>query len=234
MKKLTAFLMAVVVLMGSAMVAVADSHNWNSGELIQFPTCKIRGRIKYTCTNPGCTAERVEEIGTRDHVYLAPTCTEKAKCQWCPAVKKGSKELGHVKPEPACVPQKCGRVDCDKTYPAKDNAHHFLPATCEEASKCRDCPATQGQKLGHSFAAATCTAPATCENCGKTEGTKKAHAYLPATCSQLATCKYCRATTGTYKEHNFQNGKCTACNKPQYALDDEPNEEDDLMVLAAQ
>lgn len=68
----------------------------------------------------------------------------------------------------------------------------------------------------------------------KTEGNKKTHSYFPATCTQLATCRHCGETTGTYKDHNFQNGKCTVCNKPQYALDDEPNEEDDLMVLAAQ
>lgn len=234
MKKFIALLMAIVGLACSGVLAIADSHNWNEGEWIQLPSCSVQGQRKYTCTNPGCDAQYVEQVGMLEHFFLPATCTDKPICQWCKRPKKGSKELGHIKPEAACVEQKCQRVDCDKVYPATNNAHHFRPATCDSPEICRDCRIKQGQALGHDFTAATCKSPATCTRCNKTEGAKKAHVYFPATCTQLATCRHCGETIGTYKDHNFKNGKCTVCNKPQYALDDEPNEEDDLMVLAAQ
>ena len=152
MKKLTAILMAMVVLVCSGVFAVADSHNWDDGEWLQYPTCVSTGKKLLRCTDAGCNAVSTITVA----------------------------------------------------------------------------------RTAHDFTAATCTTPATCKICGTVTGTVTAHAYLPATCTKLATCKHCGATTGTYKDHNFQNGKCTVCNKPQYALDDEPNEEDDLMVLAAQ
>lgn len=173
MKKFIALLMAIVGLACSGVLAIADSHNWNEGEWIQLPSCSVQGQRKYTCTNPGCDAQYVEQVGMLEHFFLPATCTDKPICQWCKRPKKGSKELGHIKPEAACVEQKCQRVDCDKVYPATNNAHHFRPATCDSPEICRDCRIKQGQALGHDFTAATCKSPATCTRCNKTEGAKK-------------------------------------------------------------
>ena len=178
MKKFIALLMAIVGLACSGVLAIADSHNWNEGEWIQLPSCSVQGQRKYTCTNPGCDAQYVEQVGMLEHFFLPATCTDKPICQWCRRPKKGSKELGHIKPEAACVEQKCQRVDCDKVYPATNNAHHFRPATCDSPEICRDCRIKQGQALGHDFTAATCKSPATCTRCNKTEGAKKAHVYF--------------------------------------------------------
>ena len=178
MKKFIALLMAIVGLACSGVLAIADSHNWNEGEWIQLPSCSVQGQRKYTCTNPGCDAQYVEQVGMLEHFFLPATCTDKPICQWCRRPKKGSKELGHIKPEAACVEQKCQRVDCDKVYPATNNAHHFRPATCDSPEICRDCRIKQGQALGHDFTAATCKSPATCTRCNKTEGAIKAHVYF--------------------------------------------------------
>ena len=234
-KKLIAILMAVVSLMCGGISAMADSHNWDSGKWLRLPTCKVTGLKLLQCTNDGCNATTKVTVARVDHVYLAATCTKAERCQWCDTTKKGSKPLGHKKPEVGCIDQPCDRKDCDViVVKRKAGMHHYQGATCESPAICALCGIDDATPLGHNFTEATCNAPATCTRCKKTEGNKKTHSYFPATCTQLATCRHCGETTGTYKDHNFQNGKCTVCNKPQYALDDEPNEEDDLMVLAAQ
>ena len=92
MKKFIALLMAIVGLACSGVLAIADSHNWNEGEWIQLPSCSVQGQRKYTCTNPGCDAQYVEQVGMLEHFFLPATCTDKPICQWCKRPKKGSKE----------------------------------------------------------------------------------------------------------------------------------------------
>lgn len=229
MKKFTALLMVLVFLVGTGIIVMADTHNWDSGEWLLLPTCDHKGQKLLRCTNSGCNETKIIEVSSVAHDYLPATCTKAEKCKWCGTTKPGSKKLGHILPEPACIDQYCLRTDCTFVVEREPKAHRYQPATCEKASSCTLCGVTQGAALGHDFAAATCTAPATCKNCGKTEGAKRSHIYFPATCTKLAACRYCGATTGTLKEHNFQDGKCTVCNKPQYTLEDA--KEDDLEVI---
>ena len=70
MKKFIALLMAIVGLACSGVLAIADSHNWNEGEWIQLPSCSVQGQRKYTCTNPGCDAQYVEQVGMLEHFFL--------------------------------------------------------------------------------------------------------------------------------------------------------------------
>ena len=237
MKKIVAFAMlcCLMLTMCTFVVAEPEGHNWDAGTWVDTPTCQHPGQIEYKCLNEGCNATKEVKVREVECSYRAATCEVAERCRWCNEKKPGSKKLGHDFPPVACMEQKCRRTDCRETI-AGTGKHRYTEATCEVASQCEVChtPNPNGSALGHNFTAATCNAPATCTRCKKTEGNKKTHSYFPATCTQLATCRHCGETTGTYKDHNFQNGKCTVCNKPQYALDDEPNEEDDLMVLAAQ
>lgn len=235
MKKIVAFAMLCCLLltMCTFVVAEPEGHNWDAGTWVETPTCKHTGQREYKCLNKGCTATKEEIVSKVPHSYRPATCERAEHCRWCDDKKEGSKKLGHDFPEAGCIEQKCKRTDCKATI-KRNGKHRFTEAKCETPATCTLCGIPNGAALGHNFTAATCKAPATCTRCNKTDGAKKAHVYFPATCTQLATCRHCGETTGTYKDHNFQNGKCTVCNKPQYALDDEPNEEDDLMVLAAQ
>lgn len=94
MKKFIALLMAIVGLACSGVLAIADSHNWNEGEWIQLPSCSVQGQRKYTCTNPGCDAQYVEQVGMLEHFFLPATCTDKPICQWCKRPKKAAKNWG--------------------------------------------------------------------------------------------------------------------------------------------
>ena len=141
MKKFIALLMAIVGLACSGVLAIADSHNWNEGEWIQLPSCSVQGQRKYTCTNPGCDAQYVEQVGMLEHFFLPATCTDKPICQWCKRPKKGSKELGHIKPEAACVEQKCQRVE--------QRRHSSLPVSLPQRRRHRFRTAGASRSTAH-------------------------------------------------------------------------------------
>lgn len=174
MKKLIAILMAVVSLMCGGISAMADSHNWDSGKWLRLPTCKVTGLKLLQCTNDGCNATTKVTVARVDHVYLAATCTKAERCQWCDTTKKGSKPLGHKKPEVGCIDQPCDRKDCDViVVKRKAGMHHYQGATCESPAICALCGIDDATPLGHNFTEATCNAPATCTRCKKQKATRK-------------------------------------------------------------
>jgi hypothetical protein len=103
-----------------------ESHTWDSGTILQQPTCTEAGQIKYTCTDCGKT--KTEEIAPLGHDYVEtvtdPTCTEQGYTTH--TCSRGdysytdniTEALGHDYTveviEPTCTEQGCTKYTCTR------------------------------------------------------------------------------------------------------------------------
>ncbi len=108
-------------------------------------------------------------------------------------------------------------TNTDPTDPPTDppHTHNWSTATCIRPKTCKDCGATEGEKIAHNWQDATCIRPKTCKDCRATEGEAIAHNWQDATCIKPETCEGCGATAGEALGHTWKNGKCTECGAPK-------------------
>lgn len=102
----------------------------------------------------------------------------------------------------------CGETETDTIWQV---SHRFTPATCAAPKTCRNCGATEGEKISHNWRNATCKAPRTCGRCGATEGKANDHQWNDATCLEPKRCALCGTVEGGPAAHKFVQGRCQLC-----------------------
>ncbi len=165
------------------------NHNWNSGTINKYPSCKETGEKTYTCTT--CNSAKKETLSkTNDHNYSAWSkvndATHKRTCSVC------------TKEESANHSWNSGMIT--------------KPTSCKEAGEkkitCTTCSATKTETIAklttHSYGkwvkVNDTTHKHTCSVCSKEETAN--HSWNSGTVTKKATCKEAGVRTYT----------CTGCN----------------------
>ena len=71
-----------------------------------------------------------------------------------------------------------------------------------------------GDKLPHDMQPATCNSASKCKNCTYREGEALSHEYENGSCTTYPTCKHCGAERSYKESHNYEgttDGTCTVC-----------------------
>ena len=84
--------------------------------------------------------------------------------------------------------------------------HEWQEATCDAPKTCKECGATEGEKLEHKWLEATCDDPETCSICGRTVGFKLGHDWFGNECT--ANCTRCGADDPSLPGHDWNNPRC--------------------------
>ncbi len=167
----------------------ASGHAYGEWVVTQPAGCLTVGKLTSTCTNPGCTSFKTEDIPATGHDYTEvktePTCREQGY-------------ITHI-----CD---CGDSYIDSFVDAVDHEWDIEAPTCDKGQTCLVCGETT-DALGHNYEISgttevSCSAAAsityTCENCNDsytdTIGTPKEHNINGVTPTLVAVadeaCKY--------------------------------------------
>lgn len=102
--------------------------------------------------------------------------------------------VGEVTIEASCIDNQITTYTCTKCGNSYGSAtgdmlpHDMQPATCDSASKCKNCTYWEGSKLSHEYENGSCTTYPTCKHCGAERGYKDSHSYEGTTDGTCTVC----------------------------------------------
>ena len=184
-----------------------EEHVWDSGKVIQMPTCKDTGRKEVTCTECGAVTEQTVPV-TEDHTYGSWSQNDQAKhthsCGVCGKTETAAHtwNSGTVIKQATCQETGSQKLTCtgcgaEKTETVPQTAHVYGTAVSVDSdnhkSICKNCgkedifahryaESWESDENGHFFS---------CEDCGQ-EKDRAAHEPGPkATETTDQTCTVC-------------------------------------------